>query len=181
MVRVRISSALLLASLPIAAAAAPVPPPLEAYGDLPSVEDAAISPDGKSLAIAGTVDGQRRVVVTSGDSTVRAVAGLGAAKMYSLAFAGDDNAYFVTSATKPLGEMNSVAKAEWFGALLLPLTAGRNVDAIFGRSSSQVDAIFGEYGTRLIGGRWYAFFGGYDMTRTDGVGLYRVDVATNKA
>ena len=181
MVRVGISSALVLASLPIAAVAAPVPPPLEAYGDLPSVEDAAISPDGKSLAIAGTVDGQRRVVVTSGDSTVRAVAGLGAAKMYSLAFAGDDNAYFVTSATKPLGEMNSVAKAEWFGALLLPLTAGRNVDAIFGRSSSQVDAIFGEYGTRLIGGRWYAFFGGYDMTRTDGVGLYRVDVATNKA
>ena len=178
---VRVSSALLLASLPIAAVGAPAPPPLEAYGDLSSVEDAAISPDGKSLAIAGTVDGQRRVVVTGGDSTVRAVAGLGAAKMYSLAFAGDDNAYFVTSTTKPIGEMNSVAKAEWFGALLLPLTAGRNVDAVFGRSPSQVDAIFGEYGTRLISGRWYAFFGGYDMNRTDGVGLYRVDVATNKA
>ncbi len=182
MLSARLFGALMLGSLSSAAATADqAPPPLEAYGDLSSLEDAAISPDGKSLAVAGIINGERQVVVTAVGSSVRAIAGLGAAKMHSLSFAGDDNAYFVTSTTKPIGEMHSVAKAEWFGALLLPLTAGRKVDAVFGRSSSQVDAIFGEYGTRLIDGKWYAFFGGYDMGRTDGVGLYRVDVTTNEA
>ena len=174
-------SFVLLALAESANASPPAPPPLDAYGDLPGVEDAAISPDGRSLALAGAFDGRRRVVVTAADSSVRAVADLGAAKLYSLGFAGNDDVTFVTSATKPIGERHSANKAEWFGALLLPLTAGRKVEAVFERSSTVVDAIFGTYGTRRIGDRWYAFYGGYDMTRTDGVGLYKVDVATNKA
>lgn len=58
---------MLVANFPVALAAKPVPPPLDAYGDLSNIEDPAISDDGKSLALAGSFGGQRKVeIVDSG-------------------------------------------------------------------------------------------------------------------
>ncbi|MEO6040823.1 MAG: hypothetical protein ABIP41_02885 [Croceibacterium sp.] len=51
--------ALVLAA-PLAARAAE-PPPLEAYGQLPAVEDAAISPSGLQIAVVGLIKGQRQL------------------------------------------------------------------------------------------------------------------------
>ena len=38
-------------------------PPLEAYGKLPGVDMAALSPSGKHYAIVGEVEGARRLVI----------------------------------------------------------------------------------------------------------------------
>lgn len=172
------TAALLLASPTLAAP--PTPPPLDAYGDLPAIEDAAISPNGGNVAIAGSFDGERKIVVTGPDGAVLAVAGLGAAKMRGVSFVGNDTAVMVTSTTKSLWELNSTNRAELYGALLLPLTPGRKVEPVFGRSQSVVDAIFGSYGVRQIGGQWYAFYRGLDLDRNNPYSLYKVDPTTNK-
>jgi alpha-beta hydrolase superfamily lysophospholipase len=43
------------------ALAANEPPPLEAYGDLPDIEDMAISPDGKRIASVRRIAGRRHL------------------------------------------------------------------------------------------------------------------------
>ena len=77
-------SALAFVTLAIAGAAHAAPPPLDAYGDLPQIEDAAVSPDGRHLASIVQSKGERRILVldpggellvagNAGDSKVRAI------------------------------------------------------------------------------------------------------------
>ncbi len=54
---------LLAAGIAVWAAAAAAMPPVEAYGQLPSVDLIALSPDGKRLALAVTGGGIREVQV----------------------------------------------------------------------------------------------------------------------
>ena len=69
-------------------------PPLEAYGALPRIADAEISPDGKRVAtIANLEDGARMIVFTlSGDAAPKQV-GIGKIKARSVEFF--DNAHVI--------------------------------------------------------------------------------------
>ena len=67
----RIARSLLLAWLALfACPAAAEPPPLDAYGDLPAFEDAAISSGGEHVAIVGTIKGERKVEKETKGETV---------------------------------------------------------------------------------------------------------------
>lgn len=142
-------------------AAAPAAPPLDAYGDLPDIEDMAISPSGKGLATLGRLKGERRLIVVS-DKTVRANAGLGDAKLRSIDWIGDERVMLITSATQDLGLGFTTSKHEFHGAIVVPLD-GKPIYQVFGGTDSMAHAIFGNYGARLIDGKWRSMFGGVEF------------------
>ncbi|RZK01275.1 MAG: S9 family peptidase [Novosphingobium sp.] len=184
----RASIAVLAASWAMAAQSAEPAPPLEAYGDLPEIEHMALSPNGKGLAIIGRVHGERKLTVIE-DQAVRAATGLGEAKLRALDWAGENMVTAVTSATQRLGPEFTTDKAEMFGVYLIPLDGGKS-ELVFARSQSLAKATFGNYGTRLVDGKWTGFYGGVELKRSDRgrVGwefdhgrpaLFAVDLATN--
>ena len=82
------------------AAEAGTPAPLAAFGELPTIEQIAISPDGKLLAIDLVKDDQRSVVVQD-LSAKKMLTGIrvGQAKIRNLQFAGDDHLIITSSST----------------------------------------------------------------------------------
>lgn len=88
--------------------------PLEAYGRLPSLEDAALSPDGTSIAFVRTVEEQRLIVIYSLKER-RFLGGIriGNQKLRSVAWADDTKLLLTTSTTgMPWGLRGS--DREWF-------------------------------------------------------------------
>jgi hypothetical protein len=71
-------------------AIAETPPPLSVYGDLPAVEEVAISPSGKSLAMLTRINGQRQVGILEPGKGWRIAAPIGEVKVRDLAWAGED-------------------------------------------------------------------------------------------
>ena len=65
------ASAVILAMLTTPAEAAP--PPLDAYGNLPEVEQMSLSQSGQMLAIVATTSGERKVIVTDAEKDRKSV------------------------------------------------------------------------------------------------------------
>ena len=81
--------------------------PLEAYGQLPSLDQFTLSPDGKHIAYVTNVDGKRTVLINALDEG-KAVAGVtvGDQKLRDLTWADNDNLVLTMSVTHaPLGAM----------------------------------------------------------------------------
>lgn len=166
----------------------PEPPPLSAYGNLPGIEDMAISPSGKGLAIVGRVNNERRLIVLDGDRNALASAAVGDAKVRSVRWAGEQMVVLTSSATGRLGFGFTTDKHEFYGAIFVPLN-GEKVQKVFSRTPSLADAIWGNYGTRFIDGKWVGYFGGIELQRSPGQkeyvfdhgrpALFQVDLATN--
>ncbi len=164
------------------------PPTLDVYGNLPGIEDMAISPSGKGLAIVGRMKGERRLIVLDGERKIRAGAPLGDAKIRSVQWIGEESVLLYLSSTEGLGYGFTTDKAELYGAILIPLDAGKQ-QMVFGKTSSIARAIFGNYGTRYIDGKWQGYFGGLELKQSaDRVGyefdhgrpaLFSVDLAKN--
>jgi dipeptidyl aminopeptidase/acylaminoacyl peptidase len=81
------------------------PPPIEAYGNLPSISDAAISPDGRHLALANFANGRSvfRVINIDSGATVRGI-GTEPTKLRGVAWADDERALFFASQTFSAGQ-----------------------------------------------------------------------------
>jgi len=171
-------------------ASAPKPPPLEAYGDLPGVEDMAISPDGTGLAFIAKVEGKRMLVVTGdGGKSVRGGAALEDTKVHSVNWAGNDIVWLYTSSTQNLGYGFTSNKHEFYGAILLYPESGK-VDAVFKGRANIANAIFGMHGTRTVDGKLLGYFEGIELQQSAGrngyvfdhgrPALFAVDLAKNK-
>jgi len=156
----RLSAALLavVASSPVQAAP-PSPPPLEAYGELPSVEDMAISPDGKSLATVARVHGDRRLMLTDVAGKLLNQIEIGTVKFRGVEWAGNDNVIVTNSWTQRLPFGFTTDKFEAFNVYVVSRD-GNLPHAIFRKNQSLLDASFGFYGVRLIDGKWQGMFGG---------------------
>ncbi len=90
----RLFVAALIATASVPALAAP----LEAYGSLPSIEQVAISPDGKDLALIVTNGEQRALVVeTSADQKPFGIVKLGDAKLRVIEWVGDHHVLMTIS------------------------------------------------------------------------------------
>lgn len=169
------------------AAAKVAPPPLSAYGDLPTIEDAALSPDGSHIAVLTTERGERTIVLMTSALEVRRLYRLGAAKVRGISWGSDENLMVQTSTTQSLYGF-TVDKYEFTSTTIVPMTKDQEPAAVFRNRKSLADATFGNYGTRQVGGRWYAYYGAVEFETSAGQqiydhgrpALYRVDVATNK-
>lgn len=79
------------ALLTVAAQAQAAPPPASAFGRVPAVVDAVISPNGKRVAILGGTSDQRFVSIATIDDPALPVLPLGDAEVVGLSWAGDDH------------------------------------------------------------------------------------------
>jgi dipeptidyl aminopeptidase/acylaminoacyl peptidase len=156
--------ALCLVAVPLAAAP-PAPPPLEAYGDLPGIEDVAISPSGKGMAILGRVDGKRQLVVLDGEHKVRGMVPASDAKIRDIRWIGEEAVLLETSVTQNLDPIFTADKAELWGALVIPLD-GAKPWLVFDKSQYIAKTITGDYGTRFLDGKWQGFFSGIEFAKT---------------
>lgn len=184
--RVAAAGFCLLVTAPLAAQTAP--PPLRAYGELPQVEQAAISPSGAHVAVVGRVNGARRLLLL--DSSMKAVraSAMEDLKLRGLQWIGDDAVLMTYSETTLLGPEFTTEQFEAYRAVIIPLEPAKPVQVVFSRNRNIVTSVFGSYGIRQVGGEWYGFFGGVAYQRgNDGEqylphtrpGLYAVRLSDN--
>lgn len=160
-----------VALIPVAALAAScafaAPAPLSAYGNLPGVEDMAMSANGKGLAIAARIDNERKLVVYDGDEKLRALISLGDVKLRGLHWAGDDFVLVTLSTTQNLPYGYTTDKHEFYYTNIISLS-GEPQHNVFSKRPEIIDAVVGDYGTRLIDGKWTGYYGGLELTRKPG-------------
>lgn len=174
----------LLLLTPLAAQAAP--PPLDAYGDLPRIEDMAISPDGTSTATIMQNNGERRVVVIKDKALLNAPTG-SKNKVRGIEWADNDTVLLTNSATVPMYGFTA-SKYEMSGTIILPMAGGGETGMVFGKSKDIAHTTRGRYGIRTIDGRTVGYFGGIEL-EVNGMStyfkhgrttLYAVDIKTNR-
>ncbi len=176
----RIGLAALLAALaawPCAAA------PLAAYGNLPTIEQVAISPNGRLLAIDVT-KGEQRSVVVQDLVAKKIVTGVkvGETKLRSMQWAGDDHLILTSSVTGGIVGVLA-ARSEWFVATDLNIPAHRftpllaDLPEMTGLNVTDGDPI-----VRTVGGKTMLFLSGIHFDQGQGrVSLFRIDLDTDRS
>lgn len=163
------------------------PPPLEAYGRLPAIEDVALSPSGERFAMVIADKDGRKVIVRKSDGEVLGGLGFGKAKIRGVSFAGEDHVLITETATvsRPV---EGIRTSEMQGVIVFNVKT-RASFMIFGKSNQYVDAVLGFHGARAVDGRWFAYVGGVTWEQVQphsGGGviypdLFRVDIDTGRA
>jgi acetyl esterase/lipase len=151
--------------------------PLAAYGNLPTIEQVAISPSGAQLALVVVKDDQRTIVIED-VATHKPVNGvrMGAAKVRWLEWAGDNHVIVTTSAYAKgiLGVM--VAANEWFVASDFNLAAHK-MTPLLGDVDMAGNMIYGQPEVRVEAGKPVLYVEGVHMTQEDsGISLFEVDL-----
>jgi dipeptidyl aminopeptidase/acylaminoacyl peptidase len=151
--------------------------PLEAYGKLPSIEQAAISGGGTEIAFIVTDGEQRRVVVQDvARKQVIFVGALGEVKVRDIRFAGDQHLIITSSVTaKPLDVIAD--RAEWLFAADLNL-ATKKLRTLLENAEESMNVIEGMPIVRTIDGQPALFLRGIHFVAGQGrLTLFRVDLA----
>ena len=165
-------------ALGLVAAAPSAAAPLEAYGQLPSIETAAVSPSGHAVAYAVTNGEQRAVIVkdlASGKFTFRTV--LGDVKVRALRWAGDRHLVLVSSMTAV--PVDVIARnAEYFAGFVVDLGTGRLRSVMEGAPPGQAMNVIADYPVvRTWEGRPTIFVEGVYFVGGNGrLSLFRVPV-----
>lgn len=181
-----------LITLPSTAASAqmPPPPPVEAYGALPSVEDAVISPNGTYTALLVTRGSERAVTILDAVGKPFKQLVVGDAKVRSIEWVGEEAILVLRTETGRLPTHYRDSKAEFLRGNVIPLDDSRPVISIFANTRSIANFVTRFYGIRRVEGRWVGFFGGFRRGSTSGdrkrlldraPALYGVDLTTGEA
>lgn len=162
------------------------PPPLAAYGQLPSIETVDLSPDGRRVAAVASGNGSRQLVVLNeGGKKIGAIP-LTNQKIRSIQWAGND--FLIVNMTITDRLWPGAMKQEFGVTSVLNLAAGGKPYWVFDKRNDMLAAVGGSYGIRQIDGRWYAYWGGYySASAREGnfygdidYILYQVDLETGK-
>ena len=152
--------------------------PLTVYGNLPSVEDVALSPDGSRVAYVRT-EGDLRVVVvaTVTDRKMIRWVRVGDEKLRRIDWADDDNVMLTTSVTTA----SFGFKEEWFLLRVYNVTRNevRSLPARqIGEDDRFVNAVVGPVSVRRIDGHTVLFVPGLYINQGQGFALFRCDLTT---
>jgi len=173
-------ASLLSTAVPVIAA----PPPVDAYGRLPAIEDVQLSPSGRLIAYVTTEHDNRLLVIGPPGGPPIDELKVGPTKVRSVRWVGEDHVVVTVSATVNLGfflgwqyELDSVV-------VVNPVTH-KNV-SVFAAARRVAPAVFGQYGVAHIDGHWYGYYGGITVQSTGNTheithgytDLYRVDLDT---
>lgn len=175
-----------LAALSTAASGQAEPPPLDAYGELPEVEDIAIAPSGGSVAMVVQIKGQRRVAVVDDAGKVPFNLATGPSKIRGVQWADDGTILVTKSETVGLGPGFTQSRIELTGTIIIPLDT-KKMELVFARTKAIADTTRGAYGIRKLDGKTVGYYGGLAMdVSREGVyfrhgrtTLYAVDLAKN--
>lgn len=99
-------------------------PPLSAYGNLPDIEDVALSPSGTRVALVKDVDNQRIIIdhdLATGDNKFASVS---KSKIRTLFWGDDDHIILVASQTANLREFVG-GSSEWYTGQIINLRKGK--------------------------------------------------------
>lgn len=182
-----IAASLVALAAPVAAQVAP--PPLDAYGELPAIEDMAVSPSGQ-IAMLATSSGKRILAMLDPALQPIRVLEVGDIKVRGFRWIGDDAIMIQRSETIDLDERFLARSAEIFNVMIVPVDPQEQIRTVFADERDMVHAVFGNYGFRQLGGKWTGLFAGRAMARQlDGTyyyeggksALYAVDLAANKS
>lgn len=145
----------------------PAPPPLEAYGELPTVEDMAISPAGK-LGMLATSAGKRVLIILDSAMKPVSVSEVGNIKVRDIEWIGDEAIMVERSDTQELGDRFIANQGEFMNAMIIPADGKGQVRTVFGDDKTMMHAEFGNHGFRKVGGKWIGLFIGRAMTMGQG-------------
>jgi dipeptidyl aminopeptidase/acylaminoacyl peptidase len=168
-----------IATLFLAAAPA-VAAPLEVYGKLPSIEQAALSPDGSLIAVALT-DGEARnvVVIRAQDKGPLVTLKAGTSKIRDLKWAGPNHLLITASTTTSLAEIEG-PRREWLVSLDYNLKTGAIRDVLKGPKNT-LTAALSEPSVRVIDGTPFAFVDAWYFVGEYGRdSLFKVDLDHDK-
>ncbi len=185
-----LAAAVLAAGLGCGAARAA---PVEAYGQLPSMDNVTISPDGSKLAYVVPVKGKQVVVVTTTD-TGAVVTGLTGTdqKVRNLIWADGDHLLVLKSVAGYVpGLINDKSEWEMAQSLDLPkrkasqlLQADQQVrldSRITDTQAQKMNVIAGTPQPRIVDGKPVVFVRGVTFVDSDGAAaLFSVDLATGR-
>ena len=165
--------------------------PLAAYGQLPTIEQIAISPDGKLLAI-DFVKGEERSIVVQDLIAKKILTGVkvGQTKVRSLEWAGDDH-LLITSSAFGKGVGNAPQdNSEWQVAADFNLTTHK-ITPLLGDVAATGDKVGGPPAVRIVDGKPVAFATGLYMARqadarqrpvsVSQLALFRIDLDTDRS
>lgn len=158
--------------------------PLAAYGQLPSVDFVALSPDGSKLAMIVGDEGERQLQVRrSADRALLQRVGIGAAKVRGVQWVGDHHLLLTRSATAEIAGMTG-PKREYSLVLDINLATGKSSTLLQGSVDDKdetLNTIFGEPMARMVGGRPVAFLPGLTFPGREGIlTLFAVDLETRR-
>jgi dipeptidyl aminopeptidase/acylaminoacyl peptidase len=143
------------------------PPPLEAYGLLPALEQVQISPDGVHMAYV-TTDGDQRLLIVFERATKKALAAvkLGQTKLRDLEWADDRHLLITTSTTAQAIGLEG-PKREWYMAQVLDL-ATRKMAPLLQPPENAMNVVVSDPVVRTVGGKTVVFVQTYYFERNQG-------------
>jgi dipeptidyl aminopeptidase/acylaminoacyl peptidase len=152
--------------------------PLAAYGKLPAIEQAVLSPDGKLVALSTTNGEQRTVVIErASDGGDLAEIRAGTTKLRALQWAGDHH-LLITFEVHAVAEGVDFGGSEHLG--LIDYNVATKSQSVLPKGIDHVmNTVFGPPLTRVIDGRPYAFLHGeyFEPESPQGQeGVFRVDL-----
>jgi dipeptidyl aminopeptidase/acylaminoacyl peptidase len=167
----------LIAVLALALTSAPtLAAPLSAYGRLPAIEDATISPSGHAVALVVTNGEQRFIVVqeiASGAITLKGF--VGDHKIRDVQWAGDKHLLLVSSATETVHTIRH-GRREWYFGTAIDVTTKR-IRPIMRNSQADLNAIFDTPIVRVYKGEPTVFVQGLVFLSNRGrLSLFRYDL-----
>lgn len=160
--------------------------PLEAYGKLPSIEQAAVSPSGKMVAyVVADGEGRKIAIETVPERKPVFVGPVGSAKIREIRWANDDHLLFASSTTALSVELSGSPKAERFLPFDLDLRTGRPVPLlgdVHQARGSVLNTTYGAFDVRRIDGKPVVFLRGQEfIDNREEDALFRVDLDTHFA
>lgn len=171
---VRLVLAGLAAAFLVVTAAAAAP--LEAYGKLPTIESATVSPSGHAIAIVVT-DGEQRTIVVkelaSGEITLRGF--VGDHKIRNVQWAGDDHLLVVASNTSNAFDVVNGYR-EWFFGSVIDIRK-KKLRPLMGKAEADLSAIVSIPVVRMYRGEPMVFAQGVIFSGGRGlISLFRIDL-----
>ena len=153
--------------------------PLEAYGKLPTIEQATVSPGGDYLAYVVTNGETRTIAVqTTADRKLLATAGAGTVKVRDLRWAGDGHLLVTASTTRQPAEVYG-PRVEYYLAQDLDLKTGRWNQLLENIRTDEMtlNSVLSPPQVRTIDGKLAIFVRGVHFVDHMGQpGLFRIDL-----
>ena len=159
------------------------PPPIETYGQLPTVEMMRLSPDGDKIAYVSVAGSDRKLHVTTAAGKFLHDVDFADIKLRALDWADDD--HVIVSATVTMRMNHYSSDAGEFLAVVTLNVPQRRLGVIFNNQNQVLPLVFGEYGFSAQGGHAYGYFGGVPRNDLQYKGwgipdLFRVDLDTGE-
>ena len=154
--------------------------PLDTYGRLPSIERAALSPDGSKIAFVQTAGDRRLIaIVALGDEHLVAALKLGDTKLRAMEWADEQHLLLTTASTVMPFELSGT-KTEWHLMQVYDLQKNKVkglLDHVFG-SSLTMNVVYGRPVIQRKDGETVVYVHGLHVTDRTESALFRVNLTT---